>query len=506
MWHNVYLAFHNTLAAGNLLSLAFGTLAGLVTGILPGMGPMVGMVVLLPFTFHMPSDLALSLLLGVFCGGYFGGGVPAVLMRIPGVPSSVFTTFDGYPLTKKGEAQLGLSAILVGSFGGGVISVVILMFLAPLLAHLAAQFGPPEYFSAALFGVVLVVMAFRARLSQALILLGLGMWFATVGIDGPTLAPRFTFGTLVMENGLGIAPVCLGIFGLGQALLLLERTILQGDMAKLSRRSLDFSKIKAVLRYWPTAIRSGVIGTFVGLLPGPGSILASFFSYETAKRFSNQPEEFGKGTPEGCMASEAGNNAVPAGALIPLLTLGIPGDAISALLLGVFTINGIYPGPLLLIKQPVLINELYISILLINLAAFFILALWLRPLATIVKMPSSMLAVFIMVTSLVGIYSINGSFFDVGVAIVMGALGYVLLRMEWPVVTLIMGLVLGHILEDRLRQSLSLSQGNPMIFLERPLSLTLIVLCVLVIVVPVIRERLCRKAPVSQEPQERRPI
>jgi putative tricarboxylic transport membrane protein len=494
MWHHLVIGLHNTLSLGNILGLVSGTLVGLVVGIMPGMGPMVGMVVLLPFTFHMTPDVALSLLLGIFCGGYFGGGVPAVLMRIPGVPSSIFTSFDGYPLTKKGEAQLGLSAILVGSFGGGMISVVILMFLAPLLAHVAASFGPPEFFAAALFGVVLVVMAFRKRLAQGLILLGLGFWFATVGIDGPTLVPRFAFGTVAMQSGLGIAPVCLGIFGLGQALLLLEQTILQTDAVKLTRRSLDFSKIRVVLGYWRTIFRSGIIGTFLGLLPGPGSILASFFSYEAAKRSSKRPQDFGEGTPEGCLASEAGNNAVPAGAMIPLLTLGIPGDAISALLLGVFTINGIYPGPLLLIKEPVLIDELYISLLLINIAAFLMLAIWLRPLAMIVKMSNTMLAVLIMVTSLVGIYSINGRLFDVGVAVTMGGLGYLLLRLEWPVVALVMGLVLGDILEDRLRQSLSLSQGDPLIFLKRPISLTMIILCALVIALPAIQTYLRNRA------------
>ncbi len=487
MWHNLWLGLYHTLYWGNVICLAFGSLVGIIVGILPGMGPMVGMVVLLPFTFHMSPELALSFLMGIFCGGYFGGGVPAVLMRIPGVPSSLFTTFDGYPLTKKGQAQLGLSAILVGSFSGGVISVFILMFLAPLLAHVAAQFGPPEYFCAALFGIVMVGMTFRGQFCQGLLLTGLGLWFATVGIDGPTLVPRFTFGTLSLQNGLPLAPVCLGVFGIGQALILLEQSILQADSVQLSRRSLDFSKIKAVLCYWRTILRSGCIGTFVGLLPGPGSILASFFSYEAAKRASKRPQDFGAGTPEGCVASEAGNNAVPAGAMIPLLTLGIPGDAISALLLGVFTINGIYPGPLLLIKEPVLINELYFSMLLINIVCFIILAMWIRPLAMIVKMSNTLLAVLIMVTSLVGIYSINGHLYDLAVAIVMGALGYVLLRLEWPVVGLIMGLVLGDILEDRLRQSLSLSSGDPTIFFKRPICQGILLICLLFAILPIIR-------------------
>ena len=253
MWENILLGMGNTLSISNLAALIFGSLVGLVVGILPGMGPMVGMVVLLPFTFHMPDDVALSMLLAIFCGGYFGGGVPAVLMRIPGVPSSLFTSFDGYPLTERGESQLGLSAILVGSFSGGVISVIVLIFLAPLLAHVAASFGPPEYFCAALLGVVLVIMACRERIGQGLILLGLGFWLATVGIDGPTLVPRFAYGTMALQNGFQIAPVCLGLFGVGQALLLLEQSILQNTSSlKLSRRTLDFSKIRVVLKYWRT--------------------------------------------------------------------------------------------------------------------------------------------------------------------------------------------------------------------------------------------------------------
>jgi putative tricarboxylic transport membrane protein len=478
-----------TLTAGNLAALVSGTLVGIVVGILPGIGPMVGMVVFLPFTFAMAPDTALSLLLGVFCGGYFGGAVPAILMRTPGVPSSLITTFDGFPLTQKGEAQTALSAALLGSFAGGIVSVFILIFLAPMLAHVAASFGPPEYFSAGLFGVVLVVMAHRQHLSQGILLLGLGLWFSTVGIDGATLCPRFCFGTLAIQNGLHIVPVCLGLFGIGQTLILVERKILQTDTMNLTGRTLDFSKLWVALRYWKTLIRSSVIGTFVGLLPGTGSILASFMSYEAAKRSSKHPEEFGKGTPEGCLAAEAGNNAVPAGAMIPLLTLGIPGEALSAVLLGVFTINGIYPGPLLLIKEPVLINTLYFSMLLINVAAFLMLALWLRPFSMIVRLSSTLLAVNIMVISLVGIYAVNTRIFDAALAVVMGVLGYVLIRLRWPIVNLVMGVVLGEILENRLRESLSIGDGNPMIFLTRPISLGLIIAAALIVIIPLILDR-----------------
>ncbi len=485
--HLITAGFEAAFAIANILALVLGSVVGIVVGVLPGLGPMVGMVVLLPFTFSMSPSVALSLLLGVFCGGYFGGAVPAILLRTPGVPSSIVTTFDGFPLTQKGEAQTALSAALVGSFGGGVISIVILVLLAPLLSRVAASFGPPEYLSAAVFGVVLVVVAFRDQLARSLLLVGMGFWLSTVGIDGTTLNARYTFGFWSLENGLALVPLVLGLFGIGQSLLLVEQGILKTDRLNLTRSTLDFSKIWAMARYWKSLIRSSIVGTFVGLLPGPGSVMASFLSYQTAKRFSANPGEFGHGTPEGCLASEAGNNAVPAGALIPLLTLGIPGDALSAVLLSVFTLNGIYPGPLLLVKEPILISTLYWSMLLINIAAFLILSVWLRPFAMIVRIPRQILAVTVIIVSLIGIYSVNTRLFDCGVALAAGLLGYVLLKRGWPVVCLVMGLVLGPIIENRLRETLSLGDGSPAILLHRPIALTLLALCLIIVIAPWLR-------------------
>lgn len=481
----------------NLIALVVGSVIGIIVGVLPGLGPLVGMVVLLPFTFQLAPDVALSLLLGVFCGGYFGGAVPAVLIRVPGVPSSIVTSFDGFPLTERGEAQTALSAALVGSLGGGLVSILILVALAPLLSRVAANFGPPEFLAVAVFGILLVAVSFRQKLGQAVLLIGLGFWLSTIGIDGPTLSPRFTFGLWDMQNGLDLVAVVLGLFGIGQALLLLEQGILKTDRLNLSRGSLDFTQIVRVLRYWRTLIRSGVIGTFIGLLPGPGSVLASFIAYDVAKRRSPHPEAFGKGTPEGCVAAEAGNNAVPAGALIPLLTLGIPGEALSALLLGVFTLNGIYPGPLLLIKEPVLISTLYWSMLLINLVSFAVLAIWLRPFALIVKVPKEIIAVGVIALSMVGIYAVNTRFFDCGVALAAGVVGYVLLRLGWPLVALVMGVVIGPIIENRLRETLSLGDGSPMILLERPITVAILVLCAILVLAP-LRHRLKRPQPAAR--------
>lgn len=484
----------------NIVALVAGTTVGIIVGVLPGLGPMVGMVVLLPFTFSLEPSVALSLLLGVFCGGYFGGAVPAILLRTPGVPSSIVTSFDGFPLTQRGEAQTALSAALVGSLGGGVISIVILVMLAPVLSRVAASFGPPEYLAVALFGVLLVVVSFREQPARGVLLLGTGLWLSTVGIDGPTLSARYAFGFWAMQNGLDLVALVLGLFGIGQSLLLLERGILKTDRLDLGRNTLDFSRISHTLRYWKSLLRSGTIGTFIGLVPGPGSVLASFTAYDVARRRSREPDSFGQGNPEGCLASEAGNNAVPAGALIPLLTLGIPGEALSAVLLGVFTLNGIYPGPLLLVKEPELIATLYWSMLLINVVAFALLAFLLRPFAMIVKVPSAILSVCVTALSLIGIYAMNTRLFDCGVALAAGLAGYVLLRFNWPVVSLVMGIVMGPIIENRLRQTLSLGEGSPAIMLDRPITVLILAAALVVLVLPLFgRWRARRSGPEGQD-------
>ncbi len=489
-FNNLLIGAQSALEFQNLIALTLGSFMGVVVGILPGLGPMVGMVVLLPFSYALEPGTALSLLLGVFCGGYFGGGIPAVLMRTPGVPSSLVTSFDGFALTQKGESQKALSAVVVASFCGGIISVLFLIFLAPMLAQIAQQFAPEEYFMASLFGIVLVVMANRKQLAKSLILLSIGLWTSTVGLDVFTLSARYNFGFFSMQNGLQLAPICLGLFGIGQAFLLSEKAILQNsNNLQISKNTIDFGQIVQMFKKVKTIITSATIGTFVGLLPGTGTILASFLSYETAKKFSKKPEKFGTGEVEGCIASEAANNAVPAGAMIPLLTLGIPGDSISAVLLGVFTINGIYPGPLLLTSEPVLINEIYVSLLFINVFCFLLLAFCLRPFSMIVRIPNTILSPSILVLSLIGTYSINTSFFDVGVALTFGVLGYILLRFNWPTVNLVIGVVLGVLFEQRLREALSASDGNFFVFFERPISLSIFIATILTILVPCILDR-----------------
>ncbi len=478
---NLLLGVHAVFQPEALLVLFLGTLVGIIVGILPGLGPMVGMVILLPISFALEPSSALILLLGVFCGGYFGGGIPAVLIRTPGVPASLVTSFDGFPLTQKGESQKALSGVIMGSFGGGIISVVLLLFLAPALAYFALEFGPSEYFFATIFGILLVVLSDKRKITNSIILMGFGLWISTIGVDQATYTLRYTFGNLDLFNGLPIGAVCLGLFGIGQALLLVDKQILTTDDIKLSRSSLDLSMIIQMFKYWKTMLCSGVLGTFIGLLPGTGAILASFLGYETARKISKEPEKFGTGQIEGCIGSEAANNAVPAGTMVPLLTLGIPGDGTSALLLTVFTVNGIFPGPLLLIKEPVLINTLYISLFLINVISIILLIFCLRPFAQIVKVPNRILAIVVSILSLVGIYSMNSSMFEIIVALVFGVIGYYSLKAGWPIINLVMGIVLGPIVEIRLREALIVSHGELGFFLERPITIGIAIVCILLL-------------------------
>lgn len=460
-----------------LAVLFAGTLVGIIVGILPGLGPMVGMVILLPISFVLDPSQALILLLGVFCGGYFGGGIPAVLIRTPGVPASLVTSFDGFPLTQKGQSQKALSGVIMGSFSGGIISVVLLILTAPALAHLALNFGPSEYFFATLFGVLLVVLSNMKQLVPAIILMCLGLWISSIGVDPSTYTQRYTMGSLVLFNGLPVASICLGLFGIGQALRLAEKAILTEGKIELSRSTLDLSMIGQTFRHWKTMICSGIVGTLVGILPGTGAILASFLGYETARKLSPEPEKFGTGMVEGCIGAEAANNAVPAGTMVPLLTLGIPGDGTSAVLLTVFTVNGIFPGPLLLIKEPALINTLYISLFFINIFAMIMLIFCLRPFAMIVRIPNSILAATVGFLSLIGIYSMNSNWLDIAVSLGFGVAGYYLLNFRWPLINLVMGVVLGPIMEMRLREALTISDGNIMFFLERPITLGIIAAC-----------------------------
>jgi putative tricarboxylic transport membrane protein len=468
-----------------LAALLAGSLIGVVTGVLPGIGPAVGISVLLPFTFGMTPLTGLSLLLGVYCGGWVGGAIPAILINTPGTPAAVVTTFDGYPMARQGEATRAITLAISASFVGGVLSVFVLMLAAPPIARIASQFGAPEYFLAAMLALVLVVVALRRNWLAAVTSIGLGLFASTVGIDPNTLGQRFTFGVTELMAGLPLVPMVIGIFGIAQALALLETR--PPSESREDAGPLSLSALTEVLRYPATLLKSSAIGTGIGALPGIGTVLATFFSYLEAKRASADPDSFGRGNPRGIIAAEASNNAVTGASMIPVLTLGIPGDALTALIMGVFIIHNVYPGPRLFVNNPELIYGIFISMLVINVAILSIMLCTRRWLAATVRLDPAILAVTIMAFGFIGAYAMTSNFFAVWIALGAGVVGYVGRRIGLPMIGLLLGLILGPMIESRLRQSLSRSEGSLMIFVERPIALVFLLAILFALSLPLLR-------------------
>jgi putative tricarboxylic transport membrane protein len=466
-----------------LAALVAGSAIGILTGVLPGIGPAVGIAVLLPATFGMEPLTGLSLLLGIYCGGWVGGAVPAVLINTPGTPATVATTFDGYPMARRGEATRGITLAMTASFIGGMISVAVLIVAAPVVARFTARFGAPEYLMAALLALVLVVVALRRNWLAAVTAVALGLFLSTVGIDPNTLGQRFTFGTTELMGGLPLVPVVIGLFGIAQALALLEiRRISEGGEADTGR--VDLGGLLEVLRYPRTLLKSSAIGTVIGALPGIGTVLATFFAYMEARRSSPAPETFGQGNPEGIVAAEAANNAVTGASMIPVLTLGIPGDALTALIMGVFIIHSVYPGPRLFAEDPQLVYGIFISLLVVNLTVLALMLAARRWLARTVLLDPSLLAIGILAFGFTGAYTMTTDFFVVWIALGAGLVGYVGRRLGLPMVGLLLGLILGPMIEERLRQALSRSDGSLLIFLERPIALAILLLLLAVVLSP----------------------
>lgn len=463
-----------------LLALVAGSAVGIVTGVLPGIGPAVGISVLLPATFGIEPLTGLALLLGVYCGGWVGGAVPAVLINTPGTPAALATTFDGYPMARRGEADRAITLAMTASFIGGMISVAVLITAAPLLARFTARFGAPEYCMAALLALVLVVVALRGNRLAAITAVALGLFAGTVGIDPNTLGQRYTFGVTELLNGLPLVPVVIGLFGIAQAFALLETRRISEPLDQ-HHGPVQPGGLLEVLRYPRTLLKSSAIGTGIGALPGIGTVLATFFAYLEARRSSRSRDSFGRGNPEGIVAAESANNAVTGAAMIPVLTLGIPGDALTALIMGVFIIHNVYPGPRLFAEDPQLVYGIFVALLVINPTILALMALSRRWLARTVLLDPALLAVAIMAFGFIGAYAMTTDFSSVWIALGAGIVGYAGRRLGLPMVGLLLGLILGPMIESRLRQSLSRSDGSLLIFVERPIALAILLLLIAVL-------------------------
>lgn len=483
-WGSLAYGFGVALQPQNLLYCLIGAVMGTFVGVLPGLGPTATLALLLPLTFHLSPVSAIIMLAGICYGAAYGGSTTSILLNIPGEASSVVTCLDGYQMARQGRAGPALGISAFGSFIAGTFSVFGLILFAPTLADAALQFGPPEYFGLMVMGMTVVTYLSSGSALKALMMSAVGIVLGCIGLDPMTATPRLTLGMRELMDGLGLAPVVMGLFGLSEVLVnagLAEKAqVFEGKIRGLLPSREDWRKSAG-------PIARGTVGGFLlGILPGVGTIVPQFLSYALEKRLSSHPEQFGKGAIEGVAGPEACNNAAMGGTFIPLFSLGIPSNAITAVLLGAFMIYGLTPGPLLIQSSPDffwgVIASMYIGnvcLLILNLP---LIPLWVR----ILKIPYAYLAVFIILFCLIGAYSLNNSVTDIFIAILFGLLGVVLRRFGYDPAPLILAFVLGPILETSLRRSLILSEGSFLIFVQRPISAALMAVAFIVLLIPLV--------------------
>ena len=495
---NLQLGFSIALTPTNLLFALLGVIVGTLIGALPGIGPVAGVSILLPLAFGMDPTAAMILMAGIYYGAMYGGTITSVLINVPGESSTVMTTLDGYQMALKGRAGPALSIAAIGSFVAGTFSVILLTIVALPLASAALSFGPPEYLMLMLLGLATLSVLLAENKVKGMLMALLGIMLGLIGLDVISALPRFTFGELELLDGIGFLAVAVGLFGIGEVLASLERTF-KLDPIKTTLRDLILSKQDLKDSTGPIA-RGTILGFVVGVLPGAGATIASFLSYALEKRISPNPEKFGTGTIEGVAAPEAANNASTGGAMVPLLTLGIPGSGTTAVMLGAMMLFGLQPGPLLFQKNPdfvwgtiasMYIGNVMLVILNIVFVPFFVRAL---------MIPYSILAAFIVLFCIVGVYSVNFSTFELWIMLIAGVIGYAMRKLEFPVAPIVLALVLGPMMETSLRQSLLMSQGSFSIFFTRPISAALSVLVLVFLFAPLLLSYVVKKPlPTAEE-------
>lgn len=483
----IVAAFGNVLTPVNLIGLVFGVGVGIVVGALPGLSVNMGIALLFPLTFSFQGIGGILMLLGVYCGAIYGGSISAILLKTPGTPASAATTIDGYPMaTKYGQPGRALGLSTFGSTFGGIFSAVCLMIFSPLLASVALQFSKPEYFALAMFGISIITSVSSGSVLKGLMGGLVGLIIATIGIDAMSGKVRMTFGTTYLLGGLSFVPVLIGLFAFSQVLTSIEESYgeeyVKHDI-KIKRVFPTLADLKEVM---VTVIRSSFIGTFIGCVPGTGGDIASFISYDQAKRWSKHKEKFGDGAPEGICAPEAGNNAVSGGAMIPMLTLGIPGDGATAIMLGALMVQGMQPGPLLFENQAPQVYTIFLGLL----AANFFMGLFgfslIRVFVQVINVPKKYLMPLIFVMTFVGSYAYNNSITDVFVMVGFGFLGYFLNKLEFSMSAIVIGIILGSLAEANFRGALMMSDGSMMIFLTHPICAIFLLIALISLLSPVL--------------------
>ena len=474
------LGFSTAFTPSNLFACFMGVSVGTLIGVLPGIGPVATMAILLPSTFGMDPTTAIIMLCGIYYGAQYGGSTTSILLNIPGETSSIATCLDGYQLARKGRAGAALGISAMGSFIGGTLSIVGLMLLTPALAKLAIGFGPPEVFSLTVFGLMMVSSIGSGSLVKSLTIAALGLFVSTIGREASAKGfNRFTLGSLTLSDGVGLIPVAVGMFGIGELLTNIEGLVKQ-EVYKTNLRNLLPTLKDWHACFWPI-VRATVIGFFLGIIPGTGGPISTFFSYATEKRLSKYPEKFGTGVIEGVAGPETANNASASGAMVPLLALGVPPHVVMAMLLGAFIIHGIQPGPFFITDHPNLfwgiIASMYIGNVMLLILNLPLISIWVQ----VLKIPCRILFPLIIMLCFIGVYSLNNNFYELLIMVFFGFMGYFLRKMDYPLAPFILGQVLGPMMETSFCQSMGISQGDPSIFFRRPISAILLGLVFLVL-------------------------
>ncbi len=457
------------------LLMTFGVVVGIIIGALPGLTASMGIILLLPLVYRLPANVALVMLVGLFSGGMYGGSVSAILLKTPGSPSASATILDGYPLCEQGKAGKALGISAVSSFIGGLISTICLILIAPQLAKVALKFQAADYFSLSIFGLTIMASSSGKNVVKGLIAGFIGLLASCVGIDTIVGVNRLTFNSMYLAGGFTLLPVLIGVFAISEVLSQVQKShynippVIQAITDVLPK----WVEIKGIL---PAAIVGGILGVFIGIIPGTGGAIACFLAYNLAQKFSKDRHQFGQGALSGVAAPESANNATTGGALIPMLTLGVPGDVVTSVMLGALVLIGVRPGPLLFVENSEIVYSIFAGMVVIQFLMLGFGLLSARYSPAILKVPYNLLMPIILVLCVVGSFSLNNSLYDVTVALGFGVLGFFMRKWGYPGAPLVLGIILGPMAEENLNRALLVSNNNWMVLLQRPLSLTFLLL------------------------------
>lgn len=462
MWALIYSLLPEVFSLVSILIMTFGVALGILFGAMPGLSAAMGVALLIPITFGMTAAHGLTLLGSIYIGAIYGGSISAILIRVPGTPASIATIFDGYKMTENGEADKALKISITSSFVGGLLSAIALLLISPLLARIALSFGPAEYFWVAIFGLSIIVSLCTDNPIKGLLSAGFGLFIGVIGMDPIIATERFTFGYIGLLNGVPIVVMLIGLFSIPQALEMIEGKELNKAPFLMKRKKVIgiMELLREIKQIWVTYIRSSIIGIIIGIIPGAGANIASYMGYNEAKRWSKNSKKFGTGISEGVAASEAANNAVTGGSLIPLLTLGVPGNQVSAVLVGGLMIHGLQPGPMLFVKNPEVVYTFILAFMVANVIMLFLGYYGANLFVNVVKMPKSILAPIIIVLSMIGSYALANSFFDVMLMLMFGIIGYFMRKVNISSAPAVLALILGPMAEANIRRVILMSGGG----------------------------------------------